>query len=505
MSQKIYVVNKHGKSLMPCSPRKARLLLKNKKAKIYKREPFTIQLIYGSSGYVQPVTVGIDSGYLNIGYSAITDKEEILGGEVQLLQGVEKRIAEKRQYRRTRRSRKRHRQPRFDNRKKKAQGIRKEQNEKASSQEKQKGWLAPSLQHKEDTHHKVVKLVQEILPVTKLAIEVGEFDIQKIKNPSIENGDYQKGEKFGFTHLRKYIIHRDGHKCQNPNCKNKSKNPVLQVHHIGYWKDDGSDRPDNLITLCTQCHSGKNHQKNGFLFGWEPKSKSFKPETFMNTIKKELTSISDFIVYGSETNFVRNQLKIEKSHHNDAFTVALIAHRDSKDIVLGEDSEGKTIATYTEKIPKRSESLIFEQKRRHDRSIEKFYDAKYHDTRVAWSKNIDKKKQKKQNEKLGAIKSGKQLCSGRKIRNIDSKHNEISLRIYRGNKISKGERRIKKKKYSLSSGDIVLYDNQLCEVSGMQNSGKVLKLKNYTGSKTKTPSPKAVTIVSRRSGLCLKI
>ena len=64
---KVMVINQHGKALMPTSCRKARLLLRDKKALIYKREPFTIQLVYGSSGYVQPLILGIDAGSENIG------------------------------------------------------------------------------------------------------------------------------------------------------------------------------------------------------------------------------------------------------------------------------------------------------------------------------------------------------------------------------------------------------------------------------------------------------
>lgn len=48
----VYVLNKHGHPLMPCSPAKARHLLKEGKAIVKKRTPFTIQLRYGSSGYM---------------------------------------------------------------------------------------------------------------------------------------------------------------------------------------------------------------------------------------------------------------------------------------------------------------------------------------------------------------------------------------------------------------------------------------------------------------------
>ena len=63
----VYVLNKHGKPLMPCKPRKARILLKEKKAKVVNRTPFTIQLLYGSSGYKQPINLGVDAGSKYIG------------------------------------------------------------------------------------------------------------------------------------------------------------------------------------------------------------------------------------------------------------------------------------------------------------------------------------------------------------------------------------------------------------------------------------------------------
>ena len=102
---KVYVVNKHKRPLMPTTPRKARILLKKGLAKIFYREPFTIQMIYGTSGYTQPASLGIDSGYSHIGLSAVNGKEELLGGEVKLLEGMSERLSERARYRRIRRNR----------------------------------------------------------------------------------------------------------------------------------------------------------------------------------------------------------------------------------------------------------------------------------------------------------------------------------------------------------------------------------------------------------------
>ncbi len=202
---KVFVLNKHGKPLMPTNPRKARLLLKGGKAKIVKYTPFTIQLNYGSSGYKQPITLGVDAGYQNIGFSAVTEKEELLSGEATLLSGMSERITERAMYRNQRRCRKRHRKPRFDNRR------------------RDKGWLAPSIQHKFDTHLGMVNLIKSILPITRVVVEVANFDIQKVKNPEIEGKGYQEGEQSGYWNLREYILHRDKHSCQNPDCTSNAK------------------------------------------------------------------------------------------------------------------------------------------------------------------------------------------------------------------------------------------------------------------------------------------
>ena len=185
------------------------------------------------------------------------------------------------------------------------------------------------------------------------------FDIQAIKNPNIVGVGYQQGQQAGFWNLREYILHRDGHKCQNPNCKDRGKEKILQVHHIGYWKKDRSDRPSNLITLCTKCHTPKNHKRKGFLYGWQPKLKSFKPETFMTTVRWRLTSeLSAMHTYGYITKSGRIALKLEKTHYNDAFVIA----------------GGST--------QKRAAPIFMGQKRRNNRKLERFLDGKHIDKRA---------------------------------------------------------------------------------------------------------------------------
>jgi 5-methylcytosine-specific restriction endonuclease McrA len=230
----VYVLNCHGHPLMPCQPRKARLLLKAGKAKVVKMVPFTLQLLYGSSGYKQEVSLGIDAGTKHVGVSATTEKQVVFEAEILPRTDIQELLSTRREFRRARRSRKtRYRQARFFNRR------------------KLKGWLAPSVRHQVETHLKAIRLVHRILPIGRTTIEVAQFDIQKIQHPDIEGKAYQEGPQLDFWNVREYVLWRDGHLCQW--CQGKSKDSVLNVHHIESRKT-GGDSPDNLISLCETCH-----------------------------------------------------------------------------------------------------------------------------------------------------------------------------------------------------------------------------------------------------------
>ncbi len=439
----VCVINQHGRALMPTTPRKARVLLKEGRAKIVGYNPFTIQLLYGTRGYTQPVTLGIDAGFEHIGFSAITEKKELLGGELKMLSGMTERITERRKYRVVRRNRLRHRAPRFDNRRRAG------------------GWLAPSIQHKFDAHLKLGKRIKSRLPVTKIVVEAASFDIQKINNPDIQGTGYQEGEQLGYSNLTSYIRHRDNYRCGNPNCKNKGKEVTLQVHHLGFWKNppERSNKPGNLITLCVKCHTPTNHKKGKFLYGWEPKVKSFKPETFMSTIyRKLIAAIGATETFGNITKYNREERGLLKSHHNDGFIIAGGTHQT------------------------RSRPLMLEQVRRNKRSMEQFYDAKYIDRRD------------------GCVKSGAELSSGRRTRNKNLSGE--NLRVYRGQKTSVGQRRIKRLKYRYASSDLVRFEGKPYQIIGMQNKGLGVKLKNYPGVKNKAVPVNKVQPFLRRGGIC---
>ncbi len=301
----VYVLNMRGKPLMPTSSGKARRLLKGGKARVVKRTPFTIQLNYATGENKQPITLGVDSGYLYVGLSAVTKKNECYSAQVNLRSDIVKLNSERRQYRRARRSRKTwYRPSRFLNRK------------------KDDGWLAPSIQHKLDSHIKLIDNIKKILPVTKINIEVAAFDIQKIKNPNISGTEYQNGVQKDSWNVREYVLHRDNHTCQS--CKGKSKDPVLETHHL-VSRQVGGDSPDNLLTLCDTCH--KKVSKGKLKLDIRIPA-GFRPETFMTIVRwklvNKLRELNNMVehTYGYITKTNRITIGLPKSHINDAFVIA---------------------------------------------------------------------------------------------------------------------------------------------------------------------------------------
>jgi hypothetical protein len=287
---------------MPTSQRKARLLIKQGKAKIHSYNPFTIQLLTSTGETKQDITLGVDAGSKTIGISAATKKVELYSAELELRTDIVELLSTKKQYRRSRRNRKtRYRKARFFNRVK----------------SKHKGWLAPSIENKIQVHFRIIEKVNQLLPISETIVEVASFDIQKINNPTIQGKEYQQGNQLDFWNVREYVLFRDGHKCQGKkNCKGK----ILNVHHIESRKV-GGNAPANLITLCEDCH---NDYHSGKLNKTFKRGKSFKDSTFMgimrwtfyNRLKEIYPNVK--MTYGYITKNIRITNKLEKAHRIDA-------------------------------------------------------------------------------------------------------------------------------------------------------------------------------------------
>ena len=262
--------------------------------------------------------MGIDAGSKHIGLSATTKNKVLFEADVELRNDISKLLEARHIFRRSRRNRKtRYRKKRFDNR--------------VSS--KHKGWLAPSIEHKIQSHFAMVEKVHRILPVTKIVVETASFDTQLEGKPIPEGTDYQNGELAGWN-IREYIFHRDNYTCQW--CKGKSKDPVLVTHHHAYWKGDHTNKPSSLITLCNTCNDSKYHKKGANrLWGWEPKiTNSYKHAVFMgvmrwtfyNRLKEIYPNVS--MTYGYITKNTRIENNLPKAHYVDARCIS--GHPEAK-------------------------------------------------------------------------------------------------------------------------------------------------------------------------------
>lgn len=312
----VYVINKHGQPVMPCRPQKARVLLQKGKATVVKQVPFTIRLLYGSSGYKQPISLGMDAGSRHIGIAATTEKKVLYAEELSPRNDVVKLLSVRRQNRRTRRNHKtRYRQARFDNR--------------VSS--KTKGWIAPSVEVKIQEHISAVLRIQKMLPVSEIHVETAEFDTQLLK--AMEEGkplpvgtDYQKGEMYDQYNVRQYVLFRDGYRCQ---CCGKHGDGVkLHVHHIES-RQTGGNAPDNLITLCEDCHKALHAGTIQLPDDKAKRGKPYRDAAFMGIMRKamvtrlrELVDIPVAETYGYVTKYYRELYHVEKSHINDAIMIS---------------------------------------------------------------------------------------------------------------------------------------------------------------------------------------
>ncbi len=295
----VYVISIENKVLMPCNNCKARKLLKSQKAFVVKLYPFTIKLNFECENQVQDVTLGIDSGYQNIGFSAVSEKQELISGTIILDDKTSSRLKERSMYRRGRRNKLWYREARFLNRK------------------RNDNWLPPSIQRRYDTHFNLINRLKAILPISEIIVEIAKFDIQKIINPEIEGVGYQQGDLYGYQNIRSYLMAREHGLCQL--CKKDFKGKPSHIHHCKQRNETGSNRVENLAILHKECH--KKLHKEGLKLN---APKQYKDSTFMSIINKrfwqDMPELK--VTYGYITFTNRNNLQLEKSHYNDAFVIS---------------------------------------------------------------------------------------------------------------------------------------------------------------------------------------
>lgn len=308
----VYVLNKDGLPLMPTNKHgKVKHLLKDGKAKVVRRCPFTIKLLYETTNYTQNLTIGVDTGSGTIGTAVSDDSGNIVyTSKVTVRNDIKDKMTQRSKYRKNRRNRLRYRKARFNNRK---NSIKKDR-------------FSPTMTSKINSHVKEIEFIKSILPIKTLVLETATFDTHLMKNPSLANPKirpwgYQKGKNYGFENTKAMVLNRDNYTCQC--CKGKHKDSKLEVHHIVFRSQGGSNDESNLITLCHTCH--QNLHKGIINPNFKGKKKgNLNYATQMNSIRVQLLKHYPEAIetFGMITKANRQSLNIEKDHHLDACVIA---------------------------------------------------------------------------------------------------------------------------------------------------------------------------------------
>ena len=235
---RVYVISPDSIPLMPCQPVIARLLLKQGKAKVRQRTPFTIQLLaQPEQVYTQSFTLGIDTGSSVLGSAVADEKGNVVYlSDVQLRNDIAETMKKRATARRNRRKRKtRYRPARWLNRKNSIK----------------QGRYSATMRSKIDAHLREIRFVESLVPIQSIVLETGTFDPHALKNPEVLHKKwlYQKGINYGFANTKAFVLTRDDYTCQQ--CTGVSKDQRLEVHHIVFRSQNGSDEEANLV-ICVK-------------------------------------------------------------------------------------------------------------------------------------------------------------------------------------------------------------------------------------------------------------
>ena len=325
----VFVLDKRKQPLMPCSEKRARLLLARGRGVIVRMYPFTIRLKTRIGGEVQPIAVKLDPGSKYTGVAVVRKSATVdLTGRTQtqlcvlnLFQlnhrgrVISENLTSRRAMRRRRRGNLRYRQARFDNR------------------TKSKGWLAPSLQHRVDTIISLVAKLRRITPVTDISQELVKFDMQLMQNPEISGVEYQQGTLAGYS-VREYLLEKWGRKCAY--CS--AENVPLQIEHIHPKANGGSNAVSNLALACEPCNKKKATQSIEMFLKDEPivlkrilaqAKRPLKDAAAVNATRWKLANqlkesgLPVELSNGARTKFNRSQHDVPKTHTLDAACVGL--------------------------------------------------------------------------------------------------------------------------------------------------------------------------------------
>lgn len=304
----VYVLDKNGQPLMPTKRfGKVRRLLRDKKAKVVRRCPFTIRLLYEpETKIVQDIILGVDTGSKHVGVACIGNGKVLYQSQVELRDDIKKKMDSRRMYRRSRRNRKtRYRKCRFLNRR---NSIRKDR-------------YCPTIVSKFYGHEREIEFCKKIIPIKDVVLETAKFDTQLMEKPWLQGHKwaYQKGVNYGFANAREHALVRDRYTCQ---CCGKN-NCRVETHHIIFRSKNGSNDLENYITLCEDCHRAVHSGEIELKLKGKRKG-TLRYATQMSIIRNMLLKKYPNAIetFGFVTKANRENLGIGKEHYLDACVIA---------------------------------------------------------------------------------------------------------------------------------------------------------------------------------------
>lgn len=344
--QNVFVIDSQRNPLMPCHSAKARELLKQGKAAVFRRYPFTIILKERIGGDTQPIAYKVDPGAKTTGIALVADtkhgKRVVWSAELHHRgNAIRDALLSRRQLRRTRRTRNlRYRPARFLNRR------------------TSKGWIPPSLKSRVDNIMSWGARLYRFAPLTSISQELVRFDTQLMKNSEISGVEYQQGELQGYE-VREYLLEKWQRKCAY--CG--KKDVPFEVEHINPRARGGSNRVSNLTLACHDCNEAKG-SKTAAEFGYpniqKQAKKPLKDAAAVNATRwslyraLEATGLPLEVGTGGRTKFNRVRQNYPKAHWIDAACVGIsgesvFIHTGMKPLTIKAKGRGKRQMCQTDK------------------------------------------------------------------------------------------------------------------------------------------------------------
>ena len=318
----VFVLDRRGEPLMPCTEKRARLLLRKGRAVVHRISPFTIRLKdrLAEESNLQPCRLKLDPGFRQTGVAVVREEQDPHGPVHHALhcavihhrqEEVRSDMLARRSARRRRRSSLRYRPPRFDNRR------------------RPQRWLPPSLRSRVCNVVSIARLYTRLSPIAAIDVELAKFDTHKLQNPEVSGVSYQQGELWGYE-VREYLLEKWGRRCAY--CG--ATNVPLEIDHIVPVSRGGTDRVSNLTLACSACNQAKGNRTAEEFGHPEVQERTKQPlvgAAAMNATRYAMLSalrsfgLSVYSHTAARTKWNRSRLGLSKSHTVDALCVGEMA------------------------------------------------------------------------------------------------------------------------------------------------------------------------------------